>query len=474
MDRHRTSRVEDTAKRIAEKAAEAGGRAYYVGGFVRDRLLGIDNKDVDVEIHGITPEHLLQILSGIGEPISFGQSFGIYSLRGEDIDIAMPRRERPVVTDAELQGKARGHRDFEVEVDPFIGTYEAARRRDFTINALMQDVLTGEITDHFGGIEDLKGVIRHIDDRTFAEDPLRVLRAAQFAARFGFEIAPETVRICRTIDLSGLSMERVEEEMKKALLKAPKPSVFFESLRVMDQLDVWFPELKAMIGLEQDPVFHPEGDVWVHTMEVVDRAAAFRDRVPDPYAFMLLALTHDMGKIVTTEFIKGRIHAYEHEIKGIPLVEEFLGRLTGEKAVAEYVLNMVPLHMRPNVAAYTKPSLKSTNRMYDAAAAPQDLIYFAQADRPVFSGTDRFSGDSEFLRERLEAYRETMAKPYVMGRDLIEAGLEPGEYFGELLEYAHKLRLAGTDKESALKQVLGYARKMGRKPRRNQDGGSRK
>lgn len=436
---------------IADKVRAAGGNTYYVGGFVRDRLLGIDNKDVDIEVHGISPEQLMEILRECGSPLSFGESFGIYSLQGESIDIAMPRRERK---------SGRGHRDFEVDVDPFLGTYEAAKRRDFTINALMEDVLSGEITDHFGGREDLRsGVIRHIDDETFIEDPLRVLRGAQFAARFGFMIAPETMELCRSIDLSDLTRERVAEEMKKALLKADKPSVFFEVLREMDQLSIWFPELEALIGVEQDPVFHPEGDVWTHTMEVLDRAADFRGKASDPFAFMLLALTHDMGKAVTTEVIKGRIHAYEHEIKGVPIAETFVSRLTGERAVIDYVVNMVPLHMRPNVAAYNKPSLKSTNRMFDAACAPEDLIYFASSDKPVFSGSDRFSGDSEFLFERLEAYKDTMAKPYVMGRDLIEAGLEPGEYFSELLEYAHKLRLAGIDKESALKQVLAQARK---------------
>ena len=439
-------------ERIAEYVREAGGRTFYVGGFVRDRLLGIDNKDVDIEVHGITPEMLYDILEKVGEPLSYGKSFGVYALKGEDLDIAMPRRERATGT---------GHRDFEVDVDPFIGTREAARRRDFTINSMMEDVLTGEIVDHFGGRRDLdEGVARHIDPDTFIEDPLRVLRGAQFAARFNFAIAPDTIELCRGIDLSTLSKERVEEELKKAILKAEKPSVFFESLRKMDQLDIWFPELKQTIGLEQDPIFHPEGDVWTHTMEVIDRAAVFRDCVSEPYRFMLLALTHDLGKIVTTAEKNGRIHAYEHEIKGMPLVEEFIGRLTNEKEIKDYVFNMVPLHMRPNVAAYSKPVLKSTNRMFDAAVAPADLIWFAEADKPVFSGTDAFSGDKEFLLERLEAYEETMAKPYVMGRDLIEAGLEPGEDFGEILAYTHKLRLAGIEKESALKQALTYARKM--------------
>ena len=227
-------------ERIAEYVSEAGGRTFYVGGFVRDRLLGIDNKDVDIEVHGIEPAALFEMLKKIGKPLTYGKSFGVFALKGEDIDIAMPRRER---------ANGNGHRDFDVEVDPFIGTHEAARRRDFTVNSMMEDVLTGEIVDHFGGRRDLdEGVIRHIDPATFIEDPLRVLRGAQFAARFNFTIAPDTIELCRGIDLSTLSRERVEEELKKALLKAAKPSVFFESLRAMDQLNVWFPELKQTIG----------------------------------------------------------------------------------------------------------------------------------------------------------------------------------------------------------------------------------
>lgn len=441
-------------KAIAEKIAglvEAqGGRTFYVGGFVRDKMLGVENKDVDIEVHGIEPELLYVLLNEVGEPLSYGSGFGIYSICGENIDIALPRRERAT---------GRGHRDFDIEVDPFAGTREAARRRDFTINALMEDVLSGEVVDHFGGLDDLQaGILRHIDDATFAEDPLRVLRAAQFASRLNFSIAAETIDLCRTIDLSSLSRERVEEEMKKALLKSDRPSVFFRALNEMNGLSVWFPELERLIGLEQDPVFHPEGDVWTHTMEVADRAARYRERVSDPFAFMLLALTHDLGKTVTTENVKGRIHAYGHEIKGVPIAEEFLQRVIGEKAVTSYVLNMIPLHMKPNVASHVRPKIRSTNKMFDEAAAPEDLIYFAMCDKPVVAGDEEFGGDPEFLRERLDVYKETMARPYVMGRDLVEAGLTPGDYFTELLEYAHKLRLAGIGKESALKQTLAYAR----------------
>ncbi|MBO5994202.1 MAG: HD domain-containing protein [Firmicutes bacterium] len=437
---------------IAKNVAKAGGRAYLVGGCVRDKLMGTAPKDYDIEVHGIEPETLRHILEEIGEPMSVGESFGIYSLKGLDLDIAMPRREHAI---------GRGHRDFEVEVDPFIGVEKAASRRDFTINALMEDALTGEIIDPFGGRQDLKaGVIRHVNDDSFREDPLRVFRGAQFAARFGFGIASETLEICKTMAVSELSPERVEGELKKAMVGSAEPSIFFEVLREMDQLEPWFHEIKALIGLEQDPLFHPEGDVWNHTMEVLDRGAALRYEAEEPYGFMLLCLTHDLGKITTTSFEKGRIHAYDHETEGLPIATEFLERLIGARALKDYVLGMIPSHMKPNMVAYSRSKVKTTNRMFDEVPSPRDLILFSVADRPVMAGNFKFQGDRGFLEERLEIYEKTMSEPYVMGKDLIEAGLEPGEDFREILGYAHKLRLAGISKSEALKQALSYAKKL--------------
>lgn len=443
--------VTSKAEEIAERVHALGGSAYYVGGYVRDRLLGRDSKDIDIEIHGITEDALIELLSDMGETASFGRSFGIHTLRGTGIDIALPRTERST---------GQGHRQFDVSVDPFIGTEAASSRRDFTINALMQDVLTGEILDYHGGREDLeKGIIRHISDASFADDPLRVLRAASFASRLGFAIAEETASLCRSIDISQLSSERIEEELAKALLGSDSPSVFFEELRRMDQLSFWFPELEALIDLPQDPLYHPEGDVWVHTMEVIDRAAIFREKTKEPLSFMLLCLCHDFGKAVTTEFIKGRYHAYQHEVKGIPVIESFLRRIVKEKSIRRYVTGMVPLHMRPNVAAFSKPSVKSTNRLFYEAASPGDLVYFAICDKPVLAGEENFTGDSDFLWERLSVFEATMAKPHITGQDLIEAGISPGEELGRLLDYALKLRLAGIDKDQALKQVMGMARR---------------
>ena len=294
----------EMARCIAQQVAEAGGRTFFVGGFVRDQLLGRENKDIDIEVHGIPVRALEAILDGLGERLSMGASFGVMGLRHYQIDIAMPRSE--VAT-------GRGHKDFEVFVDPFIGEKKAAMRRDFTMNALMQDVLTGEVLDFFGGREDLAARrIRHVNEKSFVEDPLRVFRAAQFAARFGFQVAEDTVRLSSGMAVSELSCERVMGELDKALLKAERPSVFFESLRRMDQLDVWFSEAKALIDVEQNPAFHPEGDVWRHTMQVLDEAAGLRSRAQEPLGLALAALCHDFGKPIVTEHVNGAMHAYRH------------------------------------------------------------------------------------------------------------------------------------------------------------------
>lgn len=434
------------AKKIAEEVNAAGGRTFFVGGYVRDTLMRKSGKDIDLEVHGITPRQLENILDSAGERIEIGKSFGVYNLKGCTLDIAMPRREALI---------GSGHRDFAVDVDPFIGTEKAAKRRDFTMNALMQDVLTGEIIDHYGGIRDLEnGIIRHVSDESFAEDPLRVLRGAQFAARFGFEVASETKELCRGMDLTTLSCERVFEELRKALLKSEKPSVFFEVLRSMNQLSVWFSEVQLLEGINQSKKHHPEGDVWNHTMQVLNEAAKRRENVKNPMGFMLAALVHDFGKIVCTQEINGEIHAYMHETVGLPIVSEFMHRLTNEKALISYVLNLTELHMKPCIMAADNSSVKATNRMFDMAAEPVDLIQLSLADNPA----SRRNGNEAFLISRLAVFEEYMGRPYVMGKDLIQAGIAPGKYFSSLIEYAHKLRLAGVPKESALKQTLGFAK----------------
>ncbi len=443
----------DMAVRIARSAAREGGTAYYVGGYVRDRLRHEETKDVDIEVHGLYPYQLEAILDSLGERISIGESFGIYNLKGYSLDIAMPRRE---------ENRGVGHRDFDISVDPFIGTYKAALRRDFTINALLEDVLTGELVDHFGGAEDLAaGIIRHVDDSTFAEDPLRVLRGAQFAARFGFALAPETAALCRRMDLSSLPKERIMGELEKALLRSGRPSVFFETLRDTDGLSVWFPELERTIGVRQSPKHHAEGDVWTHTMMVADAAVGFRDKVKNPLGFMLSAVAHDLGKTVCTQTVGGEIRSYGHEKAGLPLVRSLMTRLTSEKALTEYVINLSLLHMKPGMLAESGAPVRSSNRLFDSSADPEALIYLSAADGLGKLPPREIGPCLDYLTERLAVYREYMSRPYVTGRDLIEAGISPSEKFSDLLRYAHKLRLAGVEKESALRRTLAYAGKDG-------------
>lgn len=448
------------ARKIAAAADRAGGRVYFVGGCVRDGLLGRESKDLDLEVHGISVPALEEILDSLGERITKGASFGVFGLRHFGLDIAMPRSETAT---------GRGHKDFAVFVDPFLGEEKAARRRDFTVNALMQNVLTGEILDFYGGRADLNnGIIRHVDDDSFGEDPLRVFRAAQFAARFDFAVAEKTRALCAAMAVDALAGERVFAELEKALLKAEKPSLFFEELRRMGQLTVWFPELEALIGLPQRSDCHPEGDVWNHTMQVMDAAASLRQGAENPLGLMLAALCHDFGKAGTTENVDGVLHAYGHEKAGLPPAERFLGRLTGEKKLKQAVKSMVLLHMEPNKRLADGAGEKSFMRLFDSSVCPEDLLLLAEADflGRRAPGTDGAALPSAYaetkrrLRALLEVYRERMAQPGVCGKDLLDAGFAPGENFHLALEYAHKLRLAGLSREDQLRQTLGYLRSL--------------
>ena len=444
----------EMAAAVAQLVKDAGGRAFFVGGFVRDRLLGIENKDIDIEVHAVTPEKLTQLLDTLGELTSFGKSFGVFGLRHCRLDIAMPRSERAV---------GPGHQDFLCTFDPFIGTFQAALRRDFTVNALMQDILTGEIIDHFGGVADLeRGLLRHIDDVRFAEDPLRVLRGAQFAARFGFSLAPETVAVCRGMDLSALSSERIFGELEKALLKAGHPSVFFTVLREMRQLDIWFPEIRDLIGVPQPRKYHPEGDVWNHTLLVLDEAARLRGKAENPLGLMLSALCHDLGKPAsTTVEADGRLHAFGHEQAGVAVTEQFLSRITREKKLKQYVKNMVLLHMKPNMLAAQNAGRKAFNTLFDRSVSPGDLLLLCKADVLGSSTSpEGYAATEALLRERLSDFRAVIAQPPVTGADLIAAGFAPGESFHEALALAHRLQLAGVTRDSALPQVLAYLRRV--------------
>ena len=440
----------EMARRIARAVDAQGGHTYFVGGYVRDLLMGRENKDIDIEIHGIDVAALEEILRGLGTLTEMGASFGVFGLRGFDLDIAMPRKE---------EATGRGHKDFKVDVDPYLGTEKAAIRRDFTMNALMQDVITGEIVDHFGGVQDLHdGILRHVCSETFVEDPLRVLRAAQFAARFDFTVAEETIALSRTMDLSTLASERIMGELEKALLKAERPSIFFREMLKMQQLSCWFPEIEQLIGIPQTPVHHPEGDVWNHTMLTLDAAAGLRSQAQEPLGLMLTALMHDLGKITTTTIEPdGRIRSIGHE-KQTALVKQALGRITNAVKLTAYVVNMTEFHMQPNILAAQHSGQKAFNRLFDRSVCPDDLLLVAKADRMGRLDPPPYEETAALLREKLAVYKEMAARPCVMGADLIKSGLKPGNYFSDLLAFAHNLHLSGVPKEEALRQTLAYYR----------------
>src|SRR5688572_24612998 len=297
----------ERARAIAELVRNAGGRALIVGGSVRDRLLGRESKDVDIEVFGVGPNRLRELLESLGRVETVGESFQVY--KAGDIDVSLPRRESK---------SGRGHRGFQVTGDPSMPIEEAARRRDFTINAISWDPLTGEYLDPFDGRGDLeRRVLRMVDPDTFGDDSLRVLRAIQFAARFDLTLDERTRELCRTLPLDDLPAERVWNEIEK-LLEAPKPSIGFALALDLGVVERLFPGLQALAGCAQEPEWHPEGDVWVHTLQVIDQA---RMRVadlerPERLAVMLGAVCHDFGKPMTTAFLDGRIRSIDHEEQG--------------------------------------------------------------------------------------------------------------------------------------------------------------
>lgn len=451
FDRNKDDRTVSCMMKIVHAVSSAGGKAYVVGGFVRDALIGKDNKDIDFEIHGLDSCKIEKLLFDVsGSPaVRKGSSFGVYGIKGYDFDIAMPRKEHCI---------GSKHTDFAVSVDPNMGVEEASRRRDFTINALMYDVESDEIIDCHNGCNDLASkAIRHVCDDTYIEDALRVFRAAQFAARFGFDIASETIALSRSISgkLSALSGERVESEMHKALMKSEQPSVFFRKLVEMDALGYWFPELSALIDTPQAPEFHPEGNVFEHTMLVIDQAAKVRDRADDPYAFMLTALCHDYGKAKTTFFNekKQRLVAYGHDNAAKPIVDAFMDRLRLPNAVRAYVQNLTALHMQPNMYVETNATDYAFNHMFDKTKHAEDLLLLSRCDH-FGRGLQRdYARYENKLSAQLTKYRELMELPEATAVDFMKLGAKPSPLLGEMLEMSHKMHLKGVPCNKAIVQT---------------------
>jgi tRNA nucleotidyltransferase (CCA-adding enzyme) len=336
--------LEQQAARLAAVVRDAGGRALCVGGFVRDRLLGRASKDLDIEVFGIAQDALPPLLKSIGRVEPVGQAFPVYKLGA--IDVALPRRESKT---------GRGHKGFTVAGDPSMTFEDAARRRDFTINAIGWDPLTDEYLDPFRGRRDLDlRVLRVVDPATFADDSLRVLRALQFAARFELTIDPDTARLCSAIALDDLPAERIWGEFEKLLLQAERPSIGFALARELGVIHRLLPEMEALYDCPQDPEWHPEGNVWIHTLMVIDTARQLNRDLDRPRlaTVMLGAVCHDLGKPATTASIDGRVKSPNHEAMGVEPATKILDRLNINTLdnfdVRTQVLGLVTEHLRPS------------------------------------------------------------------------------------------------------------------------------
>lgn len=438
-----------TISDLAKAVHAEGGRALLVGGCVRDELLGSQSKDWDLEVFGIEGSRLRELLDQLGDVNAVGEAFTVYKL-GAHLDIALPRRDRKT---------ARGHRGFVVEGDPSMSVEEAARRRDFTINAILKDPLTGEVIDPFHGQDDIKsGILRAVSRDTFSEDSLRVLRAAQFAARFEFKIEPDTAELCRQIDLTDLPAERIWGEMEKLLLRARRPSIGLRWLHELGVLDQLFPEIKALINVPQDPEWHPEGDVFIHTRLVVDRARELIDDLPYPkqVTVMIAALGHDFGKPATTAFVEGRTRSREHEEAGVAPTESFLDRLNIHTLdgydVRGQVIALVRDHLKPGEFFKKRDEVGDGAFRRLARKCELDLLYrVAKADSlgrnadwvPREKWYDAEAQEWFIARARELAVESTPPAPLLLGRHLLEMGLEPGPRIGEITRAVYEMQLDG-------------------------------
>jgi tRNA nucleotidyltransferase (CCA-adding enzyme) len=443
---------------IADAVREAGGRALIVGGWVRDRLMGHPSKDVDIEVYGIDAERLKTLLARFGSVNTVGESFTVYKVA--DIDVSLPRTESKT---------GRGHKGFAVRGDPSLTPAQAARRRDFTINAIAWDPLTGEYIDPFDGRADLdRHLLRAVDPGTFADDSLRVLRGIQFAARFEFALDESTKALCRSLPLDDLPAERVWGEIEKLLLRSRRPSIGFALGLELGVIHRLFPELLALVGCPQEPEWHPEGDVWVHTLLVIDEA---RSRIDDlEYAqqvtVMLGAVCHDLGKPPTTAVVDGRIRSLEHEEQGVAPATALLDRLNIHSMhgydVRRQVLGIVANHLKPGMFAKADPPVG--DGAYRRLAQKVDLELLARVAKSDCEGRgggfDCSAMDQFLARARRLGVEHAPPEPLVKGRHLLALGVKPGPAVGEVLKQVYERQLDGsaTDFESAMALAREIAR----------------
>jgi tRNA nucleotidyltransferase (CCA-adding enzyme) len=465
---------------LIESIGTAGGTALLVGGSVRDILMGRSAKDLDVEAFGIDPDPLKSILSRLGTVNLVGQSFAVFKYRPRaapdlEIDVSLPRRDVK---------SGLGHRGFTVSYDPSLSPLEASRRRDLTINAIFYDPLGREFIDPRGGINDLRSrLIRAVDPATFVEDSLRVLRVAGLAARLEFQVEPGTLALCQRIDLRDLPAERIREELFKLLLKARAPSTGFHLMNEMGAIDQLFPELAALRSGEQDPIYHPEGDVFTHTMLAVDEAARITQDLSAKkrLTVMLAVLAHDLGKPATTTRvpetaggkIRVRIRSIDHENAGAELAKRFLDKISvftvDGYPVRDQVIGLIQEHLTPpqfyrsHLKGY-EPGRRAFARVVEKCD-PELLALVSMADIFARPPLPKDPAPIDYFRERMREFGldAGLPEPILMGRHILEAGIAPpGVMIGRILKAVYDKQLAG--EITSVEQGLELARSISSEP----------
>ncbi|UTJ07017.1 CCA tRNA nucleotidyltransferase [Arcobacter roscoffensis] len=459
-----TIKIPKVLKQILIALQEEKIKPLLVGGCVRDSLLDIPCKDYDVELFGIdTLNEVESILKRFGNVKQVGKSFGVLTLKIDsfDFDFALARLEKKI---------ASGHKGFEVINDKNLEYDKASLRRDFTINSIAYDFFEKKFLDPNNGIKDLENkVLRHIKDETFVEDPLRVYRAVQFCSRFDLTLDKKTSQLCKQMvqrgDLEELAKERVYEEFKKLFLKSPKPSIGLELLNTLGVLK-YFPELEALKGCIQDKEYHPEGDVWIHTLMTVDELSRILEesKIKDEYRKLYLfyaILCHDLGKPFCTQTTdEGRVTSHKHEVLGIEPTIIFLSKLTNEKKFIDLITPLVKNHLAPFQLYLAESSLKAVKRL-SLKVNIEDLCLVCLADclgRDIKDKEKCPKATFWLLEKAKELNIENEAlKPLVQGRDLIALGLKPSKEFKTILDYAMDLQI---DENLEKEKILGKIKEI--------------
>ncbi|MGQ9619102.1 MAG: HD domain-containing protein [Candidatus Aminicenantia bacterium] len=457
---------------------------FCVGGYVRDLIRENPSKDIDILVINTPLEEIEKKLSIHGKVDIVGKSFGVikFTREGRTYDVSLPRSDIPV------ESEKRKHKDFIIKADPYLPIEKDLERRDITCNSIALRLIDGKIIDPFGGVKDIKEKrIRMTNPSSFPEDPLRVIRVARFASILGWKIEKSIYEISKKIDLTGLSAERITEELFKMILNSKKPSRGFEEflkLRVIEQL---FPEIFPMTFTIQDSYFHPEKDrfgnhtVWIHTLLTIDQAKRiteiFKLSPEKNITLILAALFHDIAKPHTSrwEFKNMRLHItnYRHDILGVEISEKILDRLKiftwNNFDIRKYTLLLIKHHHRSTDLWQNRRSVtkKAFNRLYkDMENEIELLIYLDLADRKgreksLLKGLDR---EAKWLFSKIEELgvnKETI-KPIIHGRDLLKLGFSPGEIMGKILKQLYELQLDGvfSTKEEGISLALEISKKL--------------